>query len=142
MLRILDKDGNPLERNSMVFQETSYEGFLSITLRIKNESERAIVNPGIYLLPSSLDGDILSFSNKTPDSMLQEILLNEKVRIKIVGLYIPNDTYFDLNNGSRENNKIVIANYLNANEYVNIDLIFEDLDSKDAELLYIGLDAK
>lgn len=140
MLRILDKNGNPLQRNSLIFTETVTPWLVSFELRIKNESERIINNPGVFLIPSSLDGDIFSFSNKTPESMLQKILLDKA--IQVVGENIPEDFFIDFNNGSREDNKIVIVSSLNPNEYINISLIFNKSTFDSAEFFYVGLEAK
>jgi hypothetical protein len=140
MLRILDKNSNPLERNSLKFTEIENSPYLSIELKVKNESERKIVNPGLFLIPSSLDGDIFSFSNKTPESMLQKILLD--MAIKVLGEGIPQNSFFNFNNGSREDNKIVIAPFLDPSEYMSITLIFNKSTFQDVEFLYVGLEAK
>jgi hypothetical protein len=140
MLRILDKDGNDLQRNSMTFTQSANPQYISIELRIKNESDKTILNPGVFLIPSSLDGSIFSFSNKTPESMLQKILLDES--IEITGDTVPNDSFFNLNNGSREDNKIVITDSLQASEYVNIHLICNKSQFDAAEFYYIGLEVK
>ncbi len=140
MLRILDKDGNDLQRNSMTFTQSADPKYVSIELRVKNESDKTILNPGVFLIPSSLDGSIFSFSNKTPESMLQKILLDKC--IEIAGAAIQDNTFFDLNNGSREDNKIVITGSLQASGYVNIHLTCDKTQFDTAEFYYIGLEVK
>lgn len=140
MLRILDKDGNDLQRNSMTFTQSANPQYISIELRIKNESDKTILNPGVFLIPSSLDGSIFSFSNKTPESMLQKILLDES--IEITGDTVPDYSFFNLNNGSREDNKIVITDSLQASGYVNVRLICDKTQFDTAEFYYIGLEVK
>jgi len=141
MLRIFDKEGKVLERASMVFEPTQNLRYLSIELKIKNEFDRAVNNPGLFLLPSSLDGDIFSFSNQTPGSILSKVLLREAIKIE-QGNFIPPNTFFNFNNGSREDNKIVIIDRLQPNEYINIKLTFDKQTFETAEFLYIGLSVK
>ena len=140
MLVIKDKNGNALNRSSMVFSEDAENAnLLFIELRIQNESNQLIVNPGVYITPSSLDGDILSFSNKTPTSMLDEILLSECLELKI-GEDLP--IMFKKNVGSNEFNKIILAPEIDVSGFFNIKLLFNKNAFDSAEFLYIGLEAK
>jgi hypothetical protein len=113
-------------------------------LNIYNSGPEVVNNVGLYLMPTSMLGEIDHFSNKTPDEFVQELLSlgsqDEPFGLKVY--FFNEEFFFSESNGANKQNKIILKEELNPNEFIQIQLKYFRSPNSEAEISYVGVQAE